>query len=297
MGKVALIGIGYWGKNLLRDFSKIANISVCSSQGNKKNIEWIKKKYPKIKFEKDSDKIFKNKDIDAVIIATPINSHYKLVQKSLKSKKHVFIEKPVAMNYSQAKKLFEIAKKNKLLLFTGYIFLYHPIFKKIEKITKKEKIRYIEFNWEKTGKFSEDILLDLVSHCISMCVKLIGIPKKNIILNKKSIISKCDIVSIRLLFSNKVTCLININRCSAIKRRNVKIFTEKNNYQWDENSFYKFNFKKLQYKKILDNKKSPLIIECKEFVDFLNKKKFNNSNVKNSIQVMQILDKIRSDMT
>lgn len=297
MKQMALIGIGYWGKNLLRDFLKIANISVYSSQGNKKNVGWVKKNYPKIKFEKDTNKIFENEDIDAVIIATPIKSHYELVHKSLKSKKHVFVEKPLSMNFVQAKKLFTIAKKNKLLLFTGYIFLHHPIFRKIKRISLKEEINYIEFNWEKTGKFSEDILLDLVSHCISMCIELIGIPKKKIVLNKKGIVSKCDIISIKLLFPNKITCLININRCSAIKKKNIKIFTEKNNYQWDENSFYKFNSKKLEYEKILDSKKSPLILECNEFVDLIKKKRFNDSDARNSIQVMQILDQIRGKMT
>ena len=222
MEKLALIGIGYWGKNLLSEFSKLGNVPIYSSLGNNHNKNWVEKKYPKIKFENTYEKILENKEINGIVIATPIKSHYELILKALNSNKHVFVEKTLGENSFQSQKLAKIAKEKNLILFTGYIFLYHPIFIKIKKLIKNEKIKYLEFNWEKTGKFTENILDDLVSHCISMCIELVGIPKEASILNQQKIMSKCDIISINLLFSKNLRCMININRCSPIKKRNFK---------------------------------------------------------------------------
>ena len=86
MKKLGIIGIGNWGKNIVRDVSKISCIKTCSSRGDPKNISWLKKNYPSIQYTSDSKEIFADKEIDAVIIATPINTHYNLVKKALLSK-------------------------------------------------------------------------------------------------------------------------------------------------------------------------------------------------------------------
>jgi len=114
MKKLGIIGIGNWGKNLIRDISKISCVKKCSSLGNPKNISWLKKKYPSIQHTCNLKEIFDDKEIDAVIIATPINTHYNLVKKALLSKKHVFVEKPISSTLSKAEELIKIAKKNNL---------------------------------------------------------------------------------------------------------------------------------------------------------------------------------------
>ena len=130
MKKLGIIGIGNWGKNLVRDVSKISCVKTCSSRGDPKNISWLKKNYPSIQYTSDSKEIFADKEIDAVIIATPINTHYNLVKKALLSKKHVFVEKPISSTLSKAEELIKIAKKNNLLLFVGqkYIVLKDSFF-------------------------------------------------------------------------------------------------------------------------------------------------------------------------
>ena len=109
MKKIAIIGLGKWGKNLIRDVSKISCVKKCSSLGDSKNISWLKKNYPSIQYTSDSQEIFADKEIDAVIIATPINTHYNLVKKALLSKKHVFVEKPISSTLSKAEELIKIA--------------------------------------------------------------------------------------------------------------------------------------------------------------------------------------------
>ena len=101
MKNLAIVGIGYWGKKLVSEFSKIANIKFCYSQGNTSNINWIHRNYPKVNFCKNFQDILNDPTIDGVIIASPIDTHFEYALKSLKSKKHVFIEKPISTNKNQ----------------------------------------------------------------------------------------------------------------------------------------------------------------------------------------------------
>jgi len=292
MKKLGIIGIGNWGKNLVRELSKIHCIKKCSSNGNLKNIRWLKKNYPSIQYVSDSKEIFADKEINAVIIATPINTHYKLVKKALLSKKHVFVEKPISTNLSEAEELIEIAKKNNLLLFVGHIFIFNEIFKKLIQISNRENITHLNFLWNKFGTFDEDIFLNLVSHDLSIILALFGKPKKIKLINKFGVISKCDVVTLILELPNKKTCQIHVNRCSNHKQKHVTIFTQKNIYIWDDLSLFKNNKKTNSFKLVFQSKYTPLEIECKEFVKKLNEtnKSFEFANIaKDVIQVIQKL--------
>ena len=149
MNKIGIIGIGNWGKNLVKDFSKISNIKKCTSNGNIQNIEWLKKNYPSIEYVTNYNEIFNDNEINAVIISTPIKTHYSLVKKALLSKKHVFVEKPLCSKVSEAQELIKIAKNNNVFLFVGYVFLFNDVLKKLIQISKKEKITYLEFQCTK----------------------------------------------------------------------------------------------------------------------------------------------------
>ena len=293
MKKLGIIGIGNWGKNLVRELSKIHCIKKCSSNGNLKNIRWLKKNYPSIQYVSDSKEIFADKEINAVIIATPINTHYKLVKKALLSKKHVFVEKPISTNLSQAEELIEIAKKNNLLLFVGHIFIFNEIFKKLIQISNRENITHLNFLWNKFGTFDEDIFLNLVSHDLSIILALFGKPKKIKLINKFGVISKCDVVTLILELPNKKTCQIHVNRCSNHKQKHVTIFTQKNIYVWDDLSLFKNNKKTNSFKLVFQSKYTPLEIECKEFVKKLNETNISSEFANIAKDVIQVIQKLK----
>ena len=293
MKKLGIIGIGNWGKNLVRELSKIHCIKKCSSNGNLKNIRWLKKNYPSIQYVSDSKEIFADKEINAVIIATPINTHYKLVKKALLSKKHVFVEKPISTNLSEAEELIEIAKKNNLLLFVGHIFIFNEIFKKLIQISNKENITHLNFLWNKFGTFDEDIFLNLVSHDLSIILALFGKPKKIKLINKFGVISKCDVVTLILELPNKKTCQIHVNRCSNHKQKHVTIFTQKNIYIWDDLSLFKNNKKTNSFKLVFQSKYTPLEIECKEFVKKLNETNISSEFANIAKDVIQVIQKLK----
>ena len=293
MKKLGIIGIGNWGKNLVRELSKIHCIKKCSSNGNLKNIRWLKKNYPSIQYVSDSKEIFADKEINAVIIATPINTHYKLAKKALLSKKHVFVEKPISTNLSEAQELIEIAKKNNLLLFVGHIFIFNEIFKKLIQISNRENITHLNFLWNKFGTFDEDIFLNLISHDLSIILALFGKPKKIKLINKFGVISKCDVVTLILELPNKKTCQIHVNRCSNHKQKYVTIFTQKNIYVWDDLSLFKNNKKTNSFKLVFQSKYTPLEIECKEFVKKLNETNISSEFANIAKDVIQVIQKLK----
>ena len=110
--KIAIVGIGRWGKNLIRDFSKLVQVKTCVTTGNRKNLAWLQQNYPDIIHTTDIHEILKDPSVDAIVIATPINSHFSIAKKALESKKHVFVEKPLTKTVGETQKLIKIAKKN-----------------------------------------------------------------------------------------------------------------------------------------------------------------------------------------
>jgi predicted dehydrogenase len=293
VNKLGVIGIGNWGKNLIRDFSKISDIKKCSSMGNSGNIKWLKKNYPSLEYVSNKNEIFHDEEINAVIISTPIRTHYSLVKKALLSKKHVFIEKPLCLKLSDAKELIKIAKRNNLLLFVGHIFIFNEIFKKLIQISKKEKIQFAYFQWTKFGTFDEDIFLNLLSHDISIVLKLFGKPKKIKLISSSGFISKNDLITLNLEFGQNKKCQIYLNRHSSYTQKTISVLTNKNIYFWDDSKLYKYNKKSGNSKLIFKSKLTPLENECKEFISELAKTQKSQEYANLAKDVIQVIQKLK----
>ena len=292
MKNLAIVGIGYWGKKLVSEFSKIANIKFCYSQGNTSNINWIHRNYPKVSFCKNFQDILNDPTIDGVIIASPIDTHFEYALKSLKSKKHVFIEKPISTTKKQGQTLLAIAKKNNLEIFVGHIFLYHPVLSKLKKLMKKEKIDSIYLGWHRFGPFKEKLSLDLLSHYIIILKEFFNQPKKLIIKSKIGYVTNCDILSLHVKFQKKVNCVIELNRVSYHKQREIIIKTDKNLYKWEDDVLLKFSKKDEIFKEYFSSRLFPLQIECKKFIKNMTLKKKNYGNTEKSIQTVSIIQNL-----
>ena len=293
MKKIAIVGLGKWGKNLVREFSNISDVVICFSKGNKTNVKWLQKNYPHIKHTKDFDKIIKNKNINAVVIATPIKTHYQLTKQALESDKHVFVEKPITNKISDAEKLIQIAKTKNLKLFVGHIFLYHQIFEQLKKILKNELLVFAKFDSMRLGTFDEDIFLNLLIHDISIISELFGTPKKINLRNSFGFITKADTIFVDIELNKKQTCIINIDRNSFYKKKIVTIVTSKNSYIWNDDKLLKFNKKTLSYSLIFKSTKMPLTIECELFISDINKKKISIKNAEKALEFLKIITKLR----
>src|SRR5262245_37391288 len=129
---VGVIGCGYWGPNLVRNFRKISNCTVRAvCDLNVERLGHLKGLYPEVETMTDFDRFLWETTLDAVAIATPVNQHYPLAKACLQAGKHVFIEKPMASSSAQCEELIEIAKQKGLILMVGHTYLYSSPVKKI----------------------------------------------------------------------------------------------------------------------------------------------------------------------
>ena len=130
--KIALIGLGYWGKNLARNLYDLKVLNgICDN--NLDNLDKYKSIYKDINYFSSIEELL-NSDIDAVVIATPAITHGSLVKKALNAKKHVFVEKPLCLDYEEGLELKKIAKNHNLKLMVGHLLLYHPAFISLKEV-------------------------------------------------------------------------------------------------------------------------------------------------------------------
>lgn len=289
---LALIGIGRWGKNLLREFDKVADVRYVYHRGDKENSKWLKENYPDIKTADSYEKVLADPVIDAIVIATPIKTHYELAKKALLAGKHVFVEKPITDNVKQAQELVKIAAKQKRILFVGHIFSYHPVLAKIKRLTQHEPFKHANFVWNKWGTFNEDLMLNLGCHDIAIALDLLGTPIKVEVLENRNIVSTSDIVFTRLSFKGGKSATIYINRASNFKNKTVTLVTAKNVYSWENDKLLKLDKKTNSLKLIYKSTKTPLEVECAEFIKCLQKNKKPHTSGEFGLGVVKVLSKI-----
>lgn len=178
MCKVAVIGSGYWGKNLVRNFNELGALhTICDN--NIKTLRNFQEKYPDKNFQTSYEAVLNNSAIDGVVIATPAETHYDLAKNALLAGKHVYVEKPLALNVDEAEALHELANQTGLNLMVGHILLYHPAIIKLKEIIDSGelgRINYIYSNRLNLGKIrsEENILWSFAPHDISVILHLLN---------------------------------------------------------------------------------------------------------------------------
>ncbi len=175
MINIGVIGYGYWGPNLVRNFCKTEGCSVTHvADLNEKRLKTLVQQYPFIETTTSSDDLINNPKIDAVIIATPAYTHFQLAKKALLSGKHVIVEKPMTTLGKEAEELIALAQKNETILMPDHTYLYTSAVKIISDIVKQGilgEIQYIDSVRINLGLFQSDInvLWDLAPHDLAIC--------------------------------------------------------------------------------------------------------------------------------
>jgi predicted dehydrogenase len=177
---VGVVGCGYWGPLLVRNFRGLANCNlkaVCeASEARLKHINGL---YPDVEGVTDYKRFLNELALDAVVIATPVKSHYSLAKASLLAGKHTFIEKPMASSATECEELVDIAEDKGLILMVDHTFLYSSPVRKIVDIVQAGDlgdIRYINSRRLNLGLFQHDINVawDLAPHDISIILHVLG---------------------------------------------------------------------------------------------------------------------------
>jgi len=178
--KIGVVGCGYWGPNLVRNFKSISDCSMeIMCDISEQRLSHLKSLYPGVEGTTDYDHALNGVGLDAVVIATAVKLHYPMAKASLLAGKHTFIEKPMAASSEQCEELIEIARQKGLVLMVGHTFLYSPAVRKIKEIVERGDIgdiRYISARRLNLGLFQKDINVawDLAPHDLSIILHVMG---------------------------------------------------------------------------------------------------------------------------
>ncbi len=179
--KIGVIGCGYWGPNLIRNFNLLDDVEVVAvSDLREERLGFIRKLYPNIKVvSADCNDILHNKEIDAVVIATPVSTHFSLGMEALEQGKHLLMEKPMTATSEQAEVLIETAKRKNLTLMVDHTFIYTGAVRKIKELIdggELGELYYFDSVRINLGLFQHDVnvIWDLAPHDVSIMNYLIG---------------------------------------------------------------------------------------------------------------------------
>ncbi len=239
---IGIIGYGYWGKNLVRNFYAQKKIKVKTILDfDAKKLQLASQYYPDIHTTTSLTTFLADASIEAVVIATPVFTHYELVKQALLKDKHVLVEKPMTASYLQAKELMEIANERSLLLMVDHTFLYTGAVQKIKDLMDKKElgnINYIDSTRINLGLFQSDVnvLWDLAAHDISICNYLLNEEPISVqatgISHTTNAIENIAYLTLKYA-SNKITHF-NCSWSSPVKVRQMLIGGDKKMIVWND---------------------------------------------------------------
>jgi predicted dehydrogenase len=242
MIRMGIIGYGYWGPNLVRNFNSAEDAQVnmvCDM--NQQALKKVRKAYPGVQVTTDCNELIKDPNIDAVAIATPVFTHFELAKKVLEEGKSVFIEKPFTYTCAEAKELIELAEKKKLKIMVDHTFLYTGVVRKIKQLVEDNilgKIFYYDSARVNLGLFQHDInvVWDLAPHDIAIMEYVLGESPLAIVATGAEHFGRGleDVAYLTCYFSDNVIGHINVNWLSPVKIRTTLIGGQKKMLVWND---------------------------------------------------------------
>lgn len=317
MLKVAVIGCGYWGKNLVRNFSDLSSLSaICDSNISNALALSIKYKIPVKTFEE----ILLDPEIQGVIIAVPAAQHAILGEKALNAGKHVYIEKPLALKVKDAEYLCKLAHEKKRILMVGHLLQYHPAYIALKEIVLEGqlgKLQYIYSSRLNLGKIrsEENILWSFAPHDISMILGLVGsLPETVHAVGSHYLTPRvADITNTHLIFRDNIVGHIFVSWLYPYKEQKLVVVGEKGMAVFDDSKswmekliFYPHQINwidgvpcpnKAEGQAITLVEAEPLKLECQHFLDCMKTGIEAKTNGQEGLDVLRVLDAAESSLT
>jgi predicted dehydrogenase len=317
---IAVAGCGYWGPNLIRNFSSLPDCrvkQVCDVDEGR--LAHMKKLYASTATTKKFEDLLGDKELDAIVVATPVHLHYELAKKSLLAGKHTFIEKPMATSSTECEELVALAAKNNLVLMVGHTFIYSTPVRKIKEIVDSGdigEVQYISSRRLNLGLFQKDINVtwDLAPHDIAIILYLIGRPPVSINCQGKAHVDKKieDVTNMSLNFDNGGFAIIHSSWLDPNKVREMIIVGSKRMIVYNDNeplekikiydkrvetpphydTFAEFHYSyhygdaHIPYLKQVE----PLKVEAQHFLDCIREGKKPETSGLDGLRVVQILE-------
>ncbi len=317
---IAQVGAGAWGQNHIRTFSSLKDcyLKICCDK-RKETLEKIKAIYSqKLKLTENFEDILKDKEIEAVIIASPASTHAELAIKALSSGKHVFVEKPLALNLRDGDKMVEAARKHKRILMVGHLLSYHPAVLKLKSYINSGELGEILYLYSvrvNLGRIREEenALWSLTSHDISVGLFLLEDMPEEVTAKGESYLRKNieDVVFVTLKFKNNILAQIHASWLDPHKMRKFTVVGSKKMAVFDDMQtsekirlYDKGVDRKVDYQTYAEylalrngdinipriDMKEPLQIECQHFLDCIKNNVQPLSDGDKGIETLKVLE-------
>ena len=241
MIKLGVIGYGYWGPNIVRNFLEHQDckvMAVCDK--NSVALARMLGRHPGVQVTTEVDDIVTSPQIDAVAIVTPVSYHYELAKKALENGKHVFVEKPFTATSAQAEELVELAERKNLQIMVDHTFLFTGAVRKIKQLVDDGTLGplyYYDSTRVNLGLFQHDVnvLWDLAPHDLSIMDYLVGL-EPDLVVATGSAHVNCmeDVAHLTVYFPNNVLANINVNWLSPVKVRTTLVGGQKKMLVWND---------------------------------------------------------------
>lgn len=307
--KISVIGCGYWGKNLVRNFAELGVLhSVCDA--NQDLVSKTAQTYdvPSYSF----NEVLKS-DCDGVVIAAPAAQHFDLTQKALKAGKHVFVEKPLSLKIEEAKKLCDLSVEVDRKLMVGHLLQYHPAFLELKQLISKGnlgRLQYIYSNRLNLGKFrnEENILWSFAPHDISMILALAGnLPEVVYATGACHLNPRIqDVTTTHMSFKNGIQAHIFVSWLHPFKEQKLVVVGDRGMAVFDDGLPWGEKLKlyphqvnwvdgfpeatKAEAIHVPLEVAEPLKLECQHFVDSIIYKQKPRTDGDEGLRVLQVLD-------
>lgn len=234
MIKIGIIGLGHWGPNYFRVFNSFDGVKVawCSDLLDE-NLNKIKQ-YKGVHLAKNYKDILADDSVNAVVVATPASTHYKIVKDCLKAGKDVLAEKPLTLMPEESMELVDLANKNNRILMVGHTFIYNSGIKKIKEFIDDGElgnIYYLNATRTHLGLIREDVnaVWDLATHDISIFNYLIGKPPVMVNAIGADHLKKGreDVAFINLIYHDNIIANIHVSWEDSNKERTIRVVGSK----------------------------------------------------------------------
>ncbi len=304
---VAVIGCGYWGKNLVRNFHSLDALQiVCdATEAGRQTALTLA---PTATIVGDTAAVLAS-DVSGVVIATPAETHYSLVKAALLAGKDVFVEKPLALTYEQGAELVRIAEQNKRILMVGHVLEYHPAIQSIQRLIQSGdlgKVLYIYSNRLSLGKIrrEENILWSFAPHDVAVILRITGsLPFEVVACGGNYVQANiADVTVTNLLFDNGVRAHIHVSWLHPFKEQRLVVIGSKKMASYDDVSkklvLYDQRVEwqegqpipiKGQGSEIVFGSEEPLRVECQAFLDAMESRIPPLTDGQSGLRVLRVL--------
>ena len=313
---IAVVGMGHWGKNLVRNFYQLDALhTVCDVSPEVRKI--IEKDYPGVNYESDFNSVLNNPQVDAVALATPAVKHYRQAHMALEAGKDVYVEKPLAVNVRDGEKLVELAAKKSRILMVGHILQYHPAVIKLKELVDNGslgQVRYLYSNRLSIGKIrtEENILWSFAPHDISVILYLLGEDPVTVSCQGSAYVSSevADVTLSEFLFPSGVRAHIFVSWLHPFKEQRLVVIGSEKMAVFEDTSDDKLKLypHKVEWKNRIPTAikseveiveipdAEPLKQECQHFIDSISNRTKPKTDGEEGLRVLRILDKCQLSM-